>query len=174
MKLKGKEFRLVPTSEGVYCSFYVRDPEELEKTITALKGGPAWVEISRVEDVRSLSANAYFHVLASKIAAAQNTSLDEVKKHLVLEYGTLKRGTDGKYIGAQIPKGQTIDDIYPYCKWIGATQKFDQYLFMKQTHTLDKTEMGKLIDGTVNECRELGIETLPPEDLNAIMGRWAS
>ena len=174
MKLQAKELRLVPASEGVYCSFYVRDPGELEKTVLALKGGAAWIEISRMEDVRSLSANAYFHVLANKLAAAQRISLEEAKKHLVLSYGTIKRGEDGKYVGAQIPKGQSIDEFYPYCKWIGETAKFDQYLFYKQTHTLNKDEMSKLIDGTVSECRELGIETLPPEELANIMGRWAS
>lgn len=172
MKLQAKELRLVPASKGVYCSFYVRDPGEMEQQIRSLADTDIWIEISKMQDVRSLSANAYFHVLAGKLAAALGVSMDEEKKELVLRYGALKRGEDGKYIGAQFPKGQNIDDIYPYCRWIGATDKFDQYLFAKQTHTLTKDEMAKLIDGAVSECRELGIETLPPDELAAILGKW--
>lgn len=172
MKLAAKELRLVPASKGVYCSFYVRDPGEMEQQIRSLSDSDVWVEISKMQDVRSLSANAYFHVLVGKLAAALGNSLDDQKKHLVLRYGALKRDKNGKYIGAQIPKGQNIDDIYPYCKWIGDTSKFDQYLFMKQTHTLTKDEMGKLIDGTISECKEQGIETLPPDELAVILSKW--
>ena len=174
MKLEATELRLVPASEGVYCSFYVRKPGELESTVKALAGKEVWVELNRMEPVRSLSANSYFHVLAQKIANAQGSSMDEIKKHLVLQYGTIARDENGKYMGAQIPKGQNIESFYPYCKYIGETAKFDQVLFMKQTHTLTSSEMSKLIDGTVSECKELGIETLPPEDLKAILGRWGN
>jgi len=174
MKLEAKELRLVPASEGVYCSFYARNPGELENMIKSVGNGSVWIEINRMESVRSLNANSYFHVLAQKIASVQGTSLDEVKKHLVLQYGTIARDENGKYMGAQIPKGQNVELFYPYCKYIGETAKFDQVLFMKQTHTLTTSEMSHLIDGTVSECKELGIETLPPEELQNILGRWSA
>ena len=44
----------------------------------------------------------------------------------------------------------------------------DTYLLYKQTHTLDGAEFGRLIDGTVEDCAELGIETLPPAELEAM------
>ena len=184
MKLEATELRLVPASEGVYCSFYVRKPGELESTVKSLAGKAVWVEINRMEPVRSLSANSYFHVLAQKIASAQGTSMDEIKKHLVLQYGTIARNDDGSVIYAIIPSGTNPDSYYPYMKWTGTSPFYskkarkeipmDTYLFMKQTHTLTSSEMSKLIDGTVSECKELGIETLPPEDLKAILGRWGN
>ena len=38
------------------------------------------VEIKKISKKRSLNANAYFHLLCSKIAQKINSSLDEVKK----------------------------------------------------------------------------------------------
>ena len=38
--------------------------------------------------------------------------------------------------------------------------------------TYNTTEMSRLIDYVVDEAKELGIETLPPEQLNAMKESW--
>ena len=38
--------------------------------------------------------------------------------------------------------------------------------------TYDKKEMSELINGLVTECKELGIETLPPEELARMMAEY--
>ena len=43
-----------------------------------------------------------------------------------------------------------------------------QYLFYKQTHTLNTKEMAQLIDGVVRECHEAGIETYTEEEIESI------
>ena len=40
------------------------------------------------------------------------------------------------------------------------------------SHTYDTEEMSRLIDGVVTECRELGIETLPPDELKRMKEQW--
>ena len=183
MKLEAKELRLVPASEGVYCSFYAKNPGELENMIKSVGNGSVWIEINRMESVRSLNANSYFHVLVNKIALATGMSMDEAKQNLVLKYGTIAKNEDGSTIYAVLPHG-TDPHFYPYMKWIGTSPVYskkakkdipmDTYLFMKQTHTLNRDEFSKLLDGTVSDCKDLGIETLPPDELKNLLGRWSA
>ena len=137
------------------------------------KDGYLDVDIRKWSDKRSLQANAYFHVLCKKIAEATKSSMDDVKKLLVSQYGTLARGTDGRYAGAILPPNTNPEDFYPYYKWYETDERgFNKYLFFKQTHTLNKEEMNRLIQGTVDEAKSLKIETLTPDEIERMMNRW--
>ena len=46
------------------------------------------------------------------------------------------------------------------------------YKIYRGSHTYDTKEMSVLIDGTVADAKELGIETLPPAELQAMKERW--
>lgn len=61
------------------------------------------VEIKKHREKRSLSANAYFHVLCNKISAETGESEDAVKRRLVVSYGALARDKDGKPVGLKLP-----------------------------------------------------------------------
>ena len=61
------------------------------------------VEIKKHREKRSLSANAYFHVLCNKISAETGESEDAVKRRLVVSYGALARDKDGKSVGLKLP-----------------------------------------------------------------------
>ena len=99
--------------------------------------------------------------------------MDDAKKMLVTQYGTLARGSDGKLAGAILPPNTNVEDFYPYYKWYGTTEQgFNQYLFFKQTHTLTKDEMNRLIQGTVDEAKALKIETLTPAEIERMVGKW--
>ena len=65
------------------------------------------VEIKKHREKRSLSANAYFHVLCNKISAETGESEDAVKRRLVVSYGALARDKDGKPVGLKLPP--TVD-----------------------------------------------------------------
>ena len=55
------------------------------------KDGYVDLTIDKWSDKRSIQANAYFHVLVNEIAKATKSSMDDVKKQLVLNYGTPAR-----------------------------------------------------------------------------------
>ncbi len=125
---------------------------------------------------RSLNANSYFHVLVDKIAKVLNISADEAKTKMVLEYGTIAT-EGGEQLIVALPKSAKVEAYYPYAKWIGDFvakngQRYSQYLFYKQTHTLDKAEMKRLIDGVIYEAKELGIETRTPDELASLIENW--
>jgi hypothetical protein len=125
---------------------------------------------------RSLNANAYFHVLVDKIAEKMQLGADEVKVKMVLEYGTIAT-EGGDVVIAALPKSADVAKYHKYAKWLDDfTAKngkpYSQYVLYKHTHTLDKTEMMRLIDGVVYEAKELGIETRTPEELANLISTW--
>jgi hypothetical protein len=137
------------------------------------KDGYVDLTIDKWSDKRSIQANAYFHVLVNEIAKATKSSMDDVKKMLVLQYGTYARGKDGKCAGVKVPKNTDIDQFYPYYRYIGDDENgLAMYLFYKRTRDLNKDEMSRLIEGTVSEAKALNIETLTPDELARMMNRY--
>ena len=141
-----------------------------------LKDKDIRVELKIWREPRSKDANAYFHVLVNKIAEAQGLGNDEVKRSLVVEYGTLARDDDGQLIGAMLPAGADIDQFYPYTRLYKTMEmegrEYECYLFYKRTRTLDSKEMARLIDGTIYVARELGIDTDTPEQIARYKEEW--
>lgn len=131
------------------------------------------IEIKKWSEKRSIQANAYFHVLVNLIANETKSSMDDTKKLLVSQYGTLARGDDGKYLAAKLPPNTDIEKIYPYFRYIGTDENgLKSYLFYKRTSDLNKEEMNRLIQGTVDEAKALNIETLTPDELARMMNRY--
>ena len=135
------------------------------------------VEIKKHRNRRSLSANAYFHVLVSKIAAVCGGSEDSVKEWLVLEYGALAKDQDGMTVGFKLPASVDVSTIYPYVKCFDSREEngrlFNCYLVYKQTHLMDSKEMARLIDGAIETAREMGIETDTPEQMARYKELWS-
>lgn len=138
----------------------------------ALKGSDVEVGIKKWRARRSKDANAYFHLLVNEIAVARGLSDDEVKRMLVVEYGTLARDEDGQVIGFKLPPSVHVENIYPYTKLYKQVEEngklFNCYLVYKRSSEMDTKEMAHLIDGTVSEAQELGIDTDTPEQ----RARW--
>jgi hypothetical protein len=134
------------------------------------------IEIKKHRKRRSLSANAYFHVLVNKIAEAQGLGNDEIKTSLVCEYGSLAKDKDGSTVGFKLPESVDVTTIYPYVKCfdtrIEGGKTFNCYLVYKQTHLMDSKEMARLIDGAVYTAKDLGIETDTPEQLAKYKEEW--
>lgn len=138
----------------------------------ALKGADVEVGIKKWRARRSKDANAYFHLLVNEIAIARGLSDDEAKRMLVVEYGTLARDEDGQVIGFKLPPSVRVENIYPYTKLYKQVEEngkpFNCYLVYKRSSEMDTKEMAHLIDGTVSEAQELGIDTDTPDQ----RARW--
>ena len=134
------------------------------------------VEIKQHREKRSKSANAYFHVLVNKIAQELNEADDSVKNRLVIEYGVVAKDEDGMTIGFKLPASVDVSKIYPYTRLFDQRTEngklFNCYLVLKPTHEMDTKEMARLIDGAIEEAKELGIETDTPETLARYQAEW--
>lgn len=133
----------------------------------ALQGVDLEVSIKKWRAKRSKDANAYFHLLVNEIAIARGLPDDEVKQMLVVDYGTYARDADGQIVGFKLPPSVDVDNIYPYTRLykqvIEDGKAFNCYLVYKRSSEMDTKEMSRLIDGAVNEAKELGIDTDTPE-----------
>lgn len=131
-------------------------------------------EVKVYRKPRSLDANAYFHVLVNKIATTLCSSDEEVKKHLVVKYGTLETDEDGSVYSAMLPASADIDRLYPYTRCYKTVEHNGKhckcYLFYKRTRDMDSKEMSHLIDGTVSEAKALDIEIMTPDQLAQLEG----
>lgn len=138
----------------------------VEKATERLKNGKeVGMTLDGLKKRRSLDANAYFHLLCDKIAAVLSITLDEVKDEMVESYGT-------PLYQVMIPSDADIRKFWRYSKYIGALDGQDCYLLFKATHTLNSGEMARLIDGTIKEAKQLGIETATPEELRRMQEQW--
>lgn len=147
---------------------------DFEEDYNRLKDGDVSIEIKKYRKSRSLNANAYFHLLVEKIAVATKSGNGEIKTKLNLEYGTLARLADGGIAGAMLPIQANINEYYPYAELyqtkIMDGREYACYKFYKRTSELDSAEMARLIDGTICEAKDLGIETMTPNELARLEG----
>lgn len=127
---------------------------------------------------RSKSANAYFHVLSDRIADARTLRGDVISKaaeknELIGKYGQRMRGGDGK---AVVFKTNAPPESVR--EWEGehlfylkeGEDKAYWYILMRHTSSLDSREMAALIDGTVEDAKEWGVEVYSPEQLARLEG----
>lgn len=134
------------------------------------------ITAKRHREKRSLNANSYFHVLTGKIAEANGTTLTHEKNAFIREYGQYE------YIDGMIPtvtvKAEYEDRMLEmesvHLKTIERPGEVVKMAFLRGSHTYDTKEMSRLIDGVVEAAKELGIETLTPEQLERMKAAWES
>ena len=133
----------------------------------ALKEAELEIDIRKWRARRSRDANAYFHVLVNQIAMARGLSDDEIKRDLVVQYGTAARDEEGMRIAFKLPAAVDVDKIYPYTRMYKEIEEdgktFKCYIVFKQTRDMDTKEMAHLIDGAITVAQELNIDTDTPE-----------
>ena len=155
--------------EGRRISFllHAESVKEAERLVDSTGDKMLEGVIKVFREKRSLTANAYFHVLVAKIAAALNTDIQSVKKRMVCSYGAVA-DKDNVPITVTVPKGVDIGLYFDYAAWIYGDSEGDTYIIYKPTHLLNTREFSRLVDATVEEAKSLGIETLPRAELERL------
>lgn len=152
----------------------IQTRDDLRGLYDQLHNDEVSTDVKKYRKPRSLDANAYFHVLVNKIATALGSSDEEVKKQLVVKYGTLETDEDGSAYGAMLQASADIDRFYPYTRCYKTVEQngktYNCFLFYKRTRDMDSAEMSHLIDGTVSEAKALGIETMTPDQIRELEG----
>ena len=129
---------------------------------------------------RSLDSNAYFHVLVGKIADKLTISKARAKNVLICKYGQVQLLPDGSPMvyktNAPVEYMMELESIHSipvkYAEEKGVQVVF--YKLYRGSHTYDTKEMSLLIEGTVADAKELGIETLTPQELERMVSAWRS
>lgn len=151
--------------------------------------GPEWDDLRNYEKLafavkpwkkkRSLDANAYYWQLVTKLADKLNISKPHLHNILLRRYGR-REIMDGQMIFLVLPDNDEgtrkadESETYHICPTsevkVGKDGKlYRTYVMLRGSSTYDTAEMSALIDGLVSECKEQGIETIPPKELERMM-----
>lgn len=173
--MKGKLFDIARSFEGkLRVTFEVDAVDE----VRGLEDKELNITVKPYRQKRSLSANAYFHVLVGKMADVLNISKPKMKNILLGRYGQREIDKDSPLIISVVSKADLYEREDIHCIPVGhATlqgREFTHWAVIRPSHTYDTFEMSKLIDGTVEEAKELGIETLTPKEIERMKQAWES
>ena len=172
MKCRGKFNDLTRNYKGEWViSFTLSDspkPAAIDelKTIDNLD-----IEAKKHREKRSLDANAYAWVLIQKLAEATGADKWSVYMKMLQEYS--------RKFTHVIVKPEAVEpfkQMFRACVDLGEVTVNGKTGHQLQAYygssTFDSKEMSVFINGIVYECKELGIETLTPAEIERMNAQW--
>lgn len=132
------------------------------------------VEVKQHREKRSLDANAYFWVLAHRLAEATGVPVVEIYRDAIKNIG----GVSEHYCG----KPEAIERLCGAwgrqgLGWIAETYESKLPGMVNATlyygsSSYDRKQMARLIDNIVQDCEAVGIETDTPEQIARRLEEW--
>lgn len=152
--------------------YFLKIRTSLARQITeSIKAGVLYVvEIKRHRKRRSLDQNAMYWSILGQIAKALRISDSRAHNLMLRRYGAVET-IDGKTIKLVLPDtdeaAQRADEAESY--HIKPTSQvkvgtdginYRTYLLLKGSHDMDTAEMKRLIDGVMDEAKQMGLTLL--------------
>lgn len=132
------------------------------------------IKVSKATNPRSLDANAYFHVLCDKLRMKIGISMAHMKNILITSYGQIEYIDDQALIyktNAPVEYIQELEEAHMKFLKVGEDGAY-WYKVYRGSHTYDSKEMSLLLEGTIQEAKEQGIETKTPEEIRKMEMQW--
>ena len=132
------------------------------------------VEIHQQKKKRSLDSNSYCWVLCQKIAEAIHSTKELVYKKVIRDVGQfeivpIKAEAVERWIEVWNGKGLGwFAEVMEDSKLPGYKKVISYY----GSSVYDTREMSVLLDEIVSQCKELGIETMTPAQLQELKSSW--
>ena len=131
-------------------------------------------EVKEYHEKRSLNANSYYWVLVDQIAKKMNLPPENVHRQLMTDYGAWLYDESGSPIWVIFPKNKPLpNDGYYFDTKAEVAVKGRKsgeeigraYIVIKGSHEYNSKEMYDLIQGAVQEAKQLDIETKTPREI---------
>lgn len=126
------------------------------------------VKIDKHREKRSLNANAYLWKLVTEIGNVLNKSKEEVYLQMLIDYGQSEM--------VSILSEIDVKGYFKYYKLAGTSilngKEFNHYKIYKGSSEYDTKEMSILLNGVVQEAKNLGIKTKDDIELERIIEEW--
>lgn len=172
MDMRVKELNVEPVLGGAKISFVTDETSQLNNLLSMAEKKPLKAEFKPYRNKRSVDANSYMWVLCDKIAETIHSTKEEVYRKAIRDVGVYTDVAIQNKAVKYLIETWTSRGI----GWI--TDTFDSKLedckrvrLYKGSHLYDTKQMSRLIDYIVDEAKELGIETLTPEELERMTER---
>ena len=160
-------------------TFAVRtDLGALEETLNGYGDKDISIKLAAYSPKRSLNANAYFHSLCREIAQKLMQTETFVKNKMIADYGQpdLMENGDNWVIKTNLDVSKMWEQETLHTKPVVARTEEGKelyfYFIMRASHTYTVKEMSQLIDGTVEQAKELGIPTISDADMERMLNAW--
>ena len=150
-----------PQSDSVLVTFQIQCTD-----LTEIPEGTLDVTVAKWRNARSTEANNYYQHLLREIAAALDISRDEANNLMIQRYGQYEMVDD-----------QILMVLLEDRDWNKTNKHLEEtmdteggkrwYRVLKGSSQLDSQGFARLLAGTVEEAKELGIETLKPYEIRA-------
>jgi hypothetical protein len=128
------------------------------------------VRVVQYREKRSLDANAYLWVLLQKMAEVLKSDKWSLYLQMLKQYGQFT------YIVVKPNAVESVKKQWRECEEVGEVDvngtKAVQMLCYYGSSTYDAKEFSILLDGVISEAKDLGIETLPSEELERMMEQY--
>jgi hypothetical protein len=173
MNLTFKESKIL-MENGVWLCLKVNEPAPAREFVLTKKEKLYDCQLKEHRDKRSLDANKYAWALLSQLADVLNTTKEELYLHKVRDIGPFKDFTltqdeaktfrvAWEMLGTGWPTEQVDFD-----------QDGDRVVIRAYygSSTYNTKRMSRLIDSIVEDCKAVGVETLPPDKIQAMKEEW--
>lgn len=129
--------------------------------------GELRLTVRRWKERRSLDANGYLWVLLTKMALCLNTSKEEVYEEMLNRYGVPFTDEDGGHVVVGVNKSINLKRA-GHWKHYKDDEACSYWYLLKGTSEYDTAEMSAFLDRVIDECKEMGIETASPDEIERI------
>lgn len=160
-------------SDGAWLCLRVQSPQVAMSACDEYQADKEHVAQIRRKG-RSLDANAYCWVLLDKLAAHYGVARENVYRQEIQSIGGVSevlclrekaveafcRSWERNGIGWMTDTGPSkLKGCVNVTVWYGSS-------------VYDTEQMARLIDAIVQDCRDVGIETMTPREMDALVSRW--
>jgi len=163
-------------SEGFWLSLRVKATRPVREFVQSMKDRLYDAELKEHREKRSLDANAYFWVLAGKLAAKLQMSPNEIYRQYIPDVADnyviqpvredMLERWDKIWCAGHL--GRMTDDIGE-CRHTPGYHNVWCYL---SSSDYDTAQMSRLISLVVDDCKAQDIETKTPEELARLESEW--
>ena len=139
-----------------------------DKDLTEYQGKKISLDIDKYREHRSLNANAYFWKLCTQIAEALGSDKDTIYLRQLMTYGVFED---------VIIKREAVEAFKKVIRYVQILDEYETSDVVTArcyfgSSGYDTMEMSVLIDGTVQDAKEIGIDTWSQEEIDNLIKNW--
>lgn len=153
----------------------VNEKDNLLQGYDDLKDKELSIKITQYRKKRSLDANAYFWVLCGKLALKTRQNKTDIYKQLVREIGDnfvivpIRNDAVNSWC-----ENWSVKGLGWICELLGDSkiEGYTNVCCYYGSSTYNTEQMSALLDSVIFECKEQGIETMTPNEIERLKAMW--
>jgi hypothetical protein len=174
MKFKASKIRL-QYNENMEAEIILTTKENIQAEVMELKniiekGKELTVEVKQYRHKRSLDSNAYMWLLLNEMASILKTTKDELYIQVLDRYGVFTHIVVKENVVERVKQEWRTVRVLGEVNINGKVGIQLQCFFGSSSY--DTKEMSKLLEGVVQEAKDLGINTVTPREMELMNNAW--